>query len=319
MRTILLIIAASLAAVGCQAPAAAGRSPLPVTPLGTPGAPGTSRAELERTIAEMEARLSASPDDAAAAVRLSDAWLRQARVVLHSAPAAKAERVLRTLLASDNHKVVPFQYEMRRLLATALLSQHRFDEAIREAERCLQIRPDDAVLHGIIGDAKLELGNREAAFASFDQMARLRPDADSYARVAYAREITGDLNGAQQLMTMALEATSPQDLEALAWHRAQLGALHLAARRVSDAAREFDHATHLFPGYPLAVEGQAHVAHLRGQHAAAWTLLEPLINDAPTSSSLALSASVLRALGRPVDAARHDTLAEAARAAEGSR
>ena len=319
MRLPLLVFAVSLAAVGCHAPAAAGRTPLAVPPLGMPGAPGTSRAEIERTISQMEARLESAPDEAAAVVRLADALLRQARVVGHAAPAVKAERVLRSSLAQDSAVGKFHRYEMHRLLATALLSQHRFDEAIREAERCLQMQPGDAVPLGIIGDARLELGDRPAAFATFERMARLRPDAASYARVAYARELTGDTDGAIRLMTMALEATSPNDAEALAWHRSQLGALRFAAGLLDEAARDFDHASYLFPGYPLAVEGQARVAHARGQHRAALALLEPLNAGTSSASALSLTASVLRALGRPDEAERHEALAGAARIVEGAR
>ncbi len=257
MRGYAVLLALSLAAVGCHRSTAAGRAPLPATPLGAPGAPGTSRADLDRTIQDMEVRLASRPDDAAAAIRLADALLRQARVLAHAAPALRADRVLRRALAKS--PAGPFQYQARRLLATSLAAQHRFEEAIREAERCLQERPDDAALFGIIGDSRLELGDRDAAFAAFERMVALRPDAASYARIAYARELSGDPEGAVRLMTMALEATSPNDIEALAWHRAQLGALHFGSGRIDQASREFDHASYLFPGHPLALEGQARV------------------------------------------------------------
>jgi len=314
VRGFVLLLAFSLAAVGCNHSTVAGRAPLPAQPLGAPGAPGTSRSDLDRTVHEMESRLASNPDDASATVRLADALLRQARVLTHSAPAVKAERVLRSLLARN--PVGPYQYQAQRLLATALASQHRFDEAIKEAERCLQVRPDDAVLYGIIGDSKLELGDREAAFAAFERMVTLRPDGTSYARVAYARELNGDRDGAIRLMTMALEATSPNDVEAIAWHRAQLGALYFGSGRADQASREFDHAIYLFAGYPLALEGHARVAHARGQHVAALALLDQLTTGTPTSSALTLSAEVLRSLGRPEEAAKRDVLAEAVRASE---
>ena len=314
MRRFVLLLAVSLAAVGCNHSTVAGRAPLPAQPLGAPGAPGTSRADLDRTIQEMESRLASKPGDASATVRLADALLRQARVLTHSAPAVKAERVLRSFLARTPGG--PYQYQAQRLLATALASQHRFDEAIKEAERCLQARPDDAVLYGIIGDSKLELGDREAAFAAFERMVALRPDGTSYARVAYARELNGDRDGAIRLMTMALEATSPNDVEAIAWHRAQLGALYFGSGRVDQASREFDHAIYLFAGYPLALEGQARVAHARGRHAAALALVDQLTTGTPTSSALALSAEVLRSLGRDAEAAKRDVLAEAVRTSE---
>ena len=117
--------------------------------------------------------------------------------------------------------------------------------------------------------------------AAFERMAAIRPDASSYARISYARELSGDHDGAIRLMTMALDATSPNDAEAIAWHHAQLGALQLAADRVDAASREFDHAVYSFPDYPLAVEGQARVAHVRGRNAPAAALLEPLIAEVP--------------------------------------
>ena len=263
----------SLAAVGCNHSTVAGRAPLPAQPLGAPGSPGTSRADLDRTVQEMESRLASRPTDevaAMAAVRLADALLRQARVLTHSAPAVKAERVLRSLLAKNPG--APHQYQAQRLLATSLASQHRFEEAIREAERCLQLRPDDAAMNGIIGDSKLELGNHDAAFAAFERMVALGPDGASYARVSYARELNGDRDGAILLMTMALEATSPNDIEATAWHRAQLGELYFGAGKIDRASREFDHAIYLLR-LPVALEGQARVAHARGQHVAALALL----------------------------------------------
>ena len=314
MRGYVLLLAISLAAVGCNHSTVAGRAPLPAQPLGAPGAPGTSRADLDRTIQEMESRIAAKPDDAAAAVRLADALLRQARVLTHSLPAVKAEQVLRGLLA--HNPAGPYQYQAQRLLATALASQHRFAEAIVEAERCLQVRPDDAVLYGIIGDSKLELGDRDAAFAAFDRMVALRPDGTSYARVAYARELNGDRDGAIRLMSMALEATSPNDVEAIAWHRAQLGSLYMGGGQIDLASREYDHAIYLFAGYPLAVEGQARVAHARGQNDAALALLDQLTTGTPTSSALSLSAEVLRALGRNAEAAKQEVLAEAVRLSE---
>ena len=55
-------------------------SPTGAPPLGVRGGPGTTRDELRRTIAQMESTLRDHPTDARAAVQLSDALLRQARV-----------------------------------------------------------------------------------------------------------------------------------------------------------------------------------------------------------------------------------------------
>lgn len=53
--------------------------------------------------------------------------------------------------------------------------------------------------YSVIGDAFIELGRHDAAFASFasfERMISLRPSLASYARIAYARELSGDRAGA---------------------------------------------------------------------------------------------------------------------------
>ena len=87
------------------------------------------------------------------------------------------------------------------------------------------MRENDAWNYGTLGDAYLELGEWDQAFDAFDTMVRLRPDAASYARVAYAHELQGRLPAALRLMRMAAEATSPHDAESRAWHYAQVGHL----------------------------------------------------------------------------------------------
>ncbi len=63
----------------------------------------------------------------------------------------------------------------------------------REARLLL---PGSGRPYGVIGDALVELGRYDAAFAAFQRMVTLRPGLSSYARVAYARELTGDPVGA---------------------------------------------------------------------------------------------------------------------------
>ena len=202
------------------------------TPLaGAPGGTSTSRASLEDTVARMRARIARNPRDAAAAVLLADALVRQTRVVGNAGLAIEAERALQNALKAD-----PDHYQVRRMLAAVYASQHRFRDALTEANRCLTIRTDDAWVYGVTGDAHVELGEYAQAFDAFDRMTGRRPDAASYARASYARELQGDLRGALRAMQMATEATSAQDPESLAWHHAQLGHLYLGARTADGRA-----------------------------------------------------------------------------------
>jgi tetratricopeptide (TPR) repeat protein len=308
MRPGVLAWVLVLATVGCSQSTVARRSTADevVKPLGSPAAPSTSRQSLEQTRTEMEAKLRQSPKDATAAVRLADALLRLARVTNNAGLVVNAERVLNAVLAADVNR-----YDARRMLATVLLSQHRFRDAIREGERCRQMQPHDAWPLGVLGDAHLELGEYDQAFDAFQQMITLRPDSASYARAAYARELQGDLAGAVRLMTMALEATSPNDPESLAWHHVQIAALHLAMGHVDEAEREYAHADYVFPGHPMAIEGLARVDDARGRADSAVARLEPLVKANAAPSTLAYMGQLLRKVGRGAEAERYERLAEA--------
>jgi tetratricopeptide (TPR) repeat protein len=274
---------------------------------GAPGGTSTSRAALEDTVARMRARIARNPRDAAAAVLLADALVRQTRVVGNAGLAIEAERALQGALNAD-----PDHYQARRMLAAVYASQHRFRDALTEANRCLTIRTDDAWVYGVIGDAHVELGEYPQAFDAFDRMAGRRPNAASYARASYARELQGDLRGALRAMQMATEATSAQDPESLAWHHAQLGHLYLELGQLTNARREFAHADYVFPDHPFAVEGLARVAAAEGDHARALEIVTRLLSETPTPATLAFAGDLLAALGRGDDAEREYRLAEAA-------
>jgi tetratricopeptide (TPR) repeat protein len=266
----------------------------------------TSRDGLASTIAAMEQRLARTPTDSDAAVALADALLRQARVTGNAGLALRAESALAAVLADE-----PMDFNARRMLAAVYLSQHRFREAIREATRCAGQR-SDAWLYGVIGDAHIELGDYDDAFDAFERMTALRPDAASYARASYARELQGDLDGALRLMTIAADATAPQDAESLAWHHAQLGHLYLELDRPRDARREYAHAEFIFPGHPFATEGLARVDAAEGRYDAALARMQEVLAASPTPAAAAFAGELLEKLGRIDDAERQFRLAEAA-------
>src|SRR6476646_2342787 len=212
----LTILAAAAAAVlphvvpNARSPQEA---PMSIGPaVGMPGAPPTTSSGLTQRIEEMEARLRGAPTDPGAAVLLADALLRQARATNDGRPAGRASQVLNAAL-----KEHPRQYDVLRLLGATYLSQHRFRQALDVARQSRDLRPDDAWNYGVMGDAQIELGDYPQAFDAFDRMSALRPSAASYARVAYARELRGDMTGALAAMEMAASATAPNDPEAQAW------------------------------------------------------------------------------------------------------
>jgi tetratricopeptide (TPR) repeat protein len=258
----------------------------------------TSRDGLAKAIASLEARAIANRADESAAVGLADALMRQARVVSDAELPLRAERALRSTIRETDG------YLSRRMLGAVLLAQHRFAEAIEAGRSAQALRPDDPWNLGVIGDAALELGRYDEAFAAFDRMATLRPNAASYARISYARELQGDIDGAIDAMRMAIEATSPRDAEALAWHWSQVGALERAAGRFDLAGRAYGRALHAFPGHPYALGGRARLVLAIGDVDQAMREFRALFDAMPTPELGAAIGDIHARRGEAAEARR---------------
>ena len=308
-RIALLVILGVVAALapfvswrGTRAPA----EPERMAPaVGMPGAPPTSADGLRRRISEMESLLQQRPDDTGAAVLLADALLRQARVTSDGRLSSRAENLLTSVLKDS-----PGSYDAQRLLSTVYLSQHRFREALKAGERARNLRPSDAWNYGVIGDASIELGDYETAFAAFDTMMKMRPNGPAYARVAYARELKGNLRGALEAMQMAVDSTSAHDPEAQAWYVAHVAELHLRMGNLDDADREFRRAAYIFPDYPLANIGQAKVLARRGRRETALAMLSDQFGRTPTLDLAARIGDLHAEGGNSAEAERFYQIAE---------
>ena len=273
--------------------------------VGMPGSPSTSAEGLQKRIGDMEKRLAEQPKDHAAAVLLADALLRQARVTGDGRLSGRARSVLTSVLND-----VPGHYDALRLLSATHLSQHRFRDALEVARRARDLRPHDAWNYGVIGDALVELGEYDEAFESFDKMMSLRPSAAAYARVAYARELQGNLHGALQAMELAREATTAHDPEAQAWYSAQVGELYLRMGKLEEADREYRRATFVFADHPFAMIGRGKVASGRGHRQEALTLYLEQLKRTPTLDLAGRIGDIYARDGNRVEAERYYQLAE---------
>ena len=274
-------------------------------PVGMPGAPPTSADGLRQRISDMEKRLRERPDDTGAAVLLADALLRQARVTSDGRLTARSGAVLKSVLNAN-----PAHYDALRMLGATYLSQHRFRDALEVGRRTRDLRPNDAWNYGVMGDALIELGEYDKAFDAFDTMATMRPGAAAYARVAYARELQGNLEGALQAMQMAGEATTAHDPEAQAWYAAQVGDLYLRMGQLEEADREYRRAAFMFPNHPFAVIGQGKVKVARGDRQGALAIYLEQLNRTPTLDLAARIGDLYAERSNSAEAERYYRLAE---------
>ena len=118
------------------------------------------------------------------------------------------------------------------LRGTSSHSLHRFREAEAIGRQLVTLR-GNWFDHGLHGDALLELGRVEAATSAYQAMMDQRPGPESYARAAALRWQTGDIEGAIEMMQLAVRSTSPRRAEPLAW---ALTRLSLLKRALGDRA-----------------------------------------------------------------------------------
>ncbi|MBA3455295.1 MAG: hypothetical protein H0T42_19545 [Deltaproteobacteria bacterium] len=222
---------------------------------------------------------------------------QQARVSGNPALYPRAAKVLQQAVQID-----PRNASAVRGLSALAASRHRFQESLVLARRAQALEPGVAAVHGLIGDANLELGRYRQAFAAFDRMASLRPSASAYARISYARELTGDLPGALEAMELAIDSAGVG--EPAAWTRTLTGNLLLSERKPAQAKIRFREALAFVPGYPGALSGLAELRAAEGDLEGARALYVRAAASAPVPEFAASVGDVLDKLGRRAEAER---------------
>jgi tetratricopeptide (TPR) repeat protein len=175
----------------------------------------------------------------------------------------------------------PKNFEALAFKTTILLSQHRFADGLKEADQLQQLYPYNAYVYGLMVDGNVETGNYKAALEAADKMISIRPDIRSYSRIAYLREIHGDIPGAIEAMKLAVDAGAPGD-ENTEWCRAQSGKLYEKIGKIKDAEMYYTIADSNRKNFPYALAGLARIASRNKEYTKALTLYqqaEALIPD----------------------------------------
>jgi len=254
-------------------------------------------------IPALQTRLRAQPADQRAYTLLGAAYLQQARVTGDPAYYPKAEAVLNKAL-----DLAPDDFDAMIAQGTLALARHQFRDALTWSERARVLNPSRALVYGIAGDAHVELGEYDVAWMAFDQMNATRPDLNSYARISYARELLGDIDGALDAMQHAADAGASDD-ESTAWTRVQLGHLYFNYKNnLARAESEYRRALNGYPGYLYAIAALARLRAAQHNYASAIELYARVTNVMPLPEFVIALGDIYAANGQRDEAEREYAL-----------
>ena len=181
-------------------------------------------------------------------------------------------------------------------LAGIALSRHQFRQALVFARKAQRLAPGSARAYGAVGDALVELGRYDEAFAAFDKMTKLRPNLAAYARIAYGRELLGRPRAALEAMTLALDASGGRS-EPAAWTLVELGKLHFNRGALEQARASFRASLEAQPGYVYALDWLARVEAAAGNYPEALRLSQRAVDAVPLPQFVATLADIERSRG----------------------
>jgi tetratricopeptide (TPR) repeat protein len=201
------------------------------------------------------------PSDKKSALALAALYVQEARVTGNYAyyDVAAMQQVDRVL------EQEPDNFDALLYKALIHLSQHHFAEGLAVAAKAEQINPYNAFVHGILIDGHVEMGQYDEAVQEAEKMISIRPDLTSYSRIAYLREIHGDLPGAIEAMKLAVDAGEPR-ADGTEWARIQLGHLYENMGDLKNAYLQYTTALDERPGYAPALAGLGRIATTEGRY-----------------------------------------------------
>lgn len=201
------------------------------------GIPPTDAEQRDLNIALYDSATRSDPSSAYFHTQLAAHYLQRARETGAATDVVRAEAAARAALAlRTQHNGAAFV-----TLVSALLSQHRFDEAGRIARQLVAGEPDVPQYRAQLGEVELELGNYAAARAAFDSVAYDRGSLGIAPRLARWADIRGDTAAARAIFARAAATARIDDAmprEQVAWFEMRVGdhALRYGALAAADSA-----------------------------------------------------------------------------------
>ena len=267
---------------------------LPTATLAAATSPGSP---AQRQIDAARSALEQQPASVKSFNSLAVGLTRRAR---ETGDVAYYEQALQALEAAA--RLDPANRQTLRIAAWVAMGRHEFALAYRLARSYDRRHPDDSWNLSVMGDALMELGRYDEAERVFQRMVDLRPGPAAYSRVAYLRETRGDLEGAMEMMQLALSATDSRESEDRAWLMVQIAHLQELSGNLSGSEASYRAALEAFGGYHYALAGLSELTLRLGRAEEAASLASRAIEAAPHAERYLVLADALRASGRTPEA-----------------
>lgn len=227
------------------------------------------------TIASLQDRLRLNPEDSRAYTELGLAFLQRVRETGDATLYHQAEQALSEALRRE-----PQQFEALIGQGLLALARHDFSQALHWGEQARQLNAYSVRAYGLIFDAQIELGRYAAAEKTMQTMLATRPELSVYTRLAYLRELNGDIEGAIAAMRQAVDSGLPK-AEGTLWAQVQLGQLYFNQGDLAQAEQTYLRALFFDPDYVYAFAGMAQVRAAQGDYAEAIEYYETLVELLP--------------------------------------
>jgi tetratricopeptide (TPR) repeat protein len=204
-------------------------------------------------ISVYEEKVAQSPDSSIFLRLLADQYLRRFREIADIDDVLRAEQAARRSLAlQPRHNQVSSM-----LLASALLSQHQFREALDVLNNS---SVDNANIISLRASIQMELGDYETTHHLLQNLAEEEWNSGHNAVLARYLELTGNLASARQLLDEAMQEMDSfytTSAETRAWFHVRTGDLAFAVGDFALSEQRYREAFDLFPQHIAAFTGLA--------------------------------------------------------------
>ena len=234
-----LAFAGAVGIAAAAGPTGGARSPASAVPSG-------SRIR-DLDIEFYRARVTRDPRSARDFTQLAGLYLQRARETADNEDLVRAEETARHSLSLRRGR----NEEASGVLASSLLGQHRFTEALDVGLDLLAADTTSIAARGLVAETELELGRYEEAGRQFGMLASYQGDLGVAPRLARWAELRGRSEEARRLLRQARDAARRRHgmpREQVAWFHLRLGDLALRAGQLDEAERELEAGLAILPG-----------------------------------------------------------------------